>query len=95
MSMFQIFTFSVFHAPSDYSALRAPTLTQASEDLCLKEGRTYAEDTGKGLGETKSSIPRHRKQRINSGTRWVKTDKNHVGGQKKHELMKSLTLNFL
>lgn len=51
MSMFQIFIFSVFHTPPDYSALCAPTLTQASEDLCLKEGRTYAEDSVKGLGE--------------------------------------------
>lgn len=51
MSTFQIFTFSVFDALSDYSALCAPTLTQAHEDLCLKEGRTYAEDSVKGLGE--------------------------------------------
>lgn len=81
MSKFQNFTLSDFQTPSDYSALSAPTLTPASEDLCLKEGR-------------KSSISGHRKQRMNSGTQWMKINQNHVSGQKNHDFMKNLTLNF-
>lgn len=82
MSKFQLFTLSDFQAPSDYSALSAPTLTHASEEFCLKEGR-------------KSSIPGQRKRGVNSGTQWMKNDQNHNSGQKNHDIMKSLELNFL
>lgn len=51
MSMFQMFTFLVFRAPSDYSAVCAPTLTQACKELCLKVARTYGADSVKELGE--------------------------------------------
>lgn len=39
MSKFQIFTFSDFQTPSDYSALSNSILNQASEDLGLKESK--------------------------------------------------------
>lgn len=50
MSVLEIFTFSVVYAIQIILHC-VPALTQATEDLCLKKGTTYAENSIKGLGE--------------------------------------------